>query len=67
LNARAGYRLLGFDDGSEYFTEKMGTPEYYNWMGYAFEAICYKHIPQIRNALKIRNGSLAGIWLTYVK
>ncbi len=29
------------------------TPEYYNWLGYAFENVCYKHIYGIRKALSI--------------
>ncbi len=53
---------LGFDSNNEYFTEKMGTPEYYSWMGYAFESVCYKHIAQIRSALEISAGARAGTW-----
>lgn len=55
-------RLLGFDMSSEYFTEKMNTPEYYNWMGYAFKSICYKHIHQIRGALGLSPGTRVGTW-----
>lgn len=54
--------LLGFDSSSEYFTEKMGSPEYYIWMGYTFESICYKHIPLIRSALGISAGTRVGTW-----
>jgi len=54
--------LLGFDSSNEYFTEKIGTPGYYNWMGYTFESICYKHIPQIRAALGISSGARVGTW-----
>jgi len=54
--------LLRFDSSNEYFTEKIGTPEYYSWMGYAFKSICYKHIAQIRSALGISPGTRAGTW-----
>lgn len=54
--------LLDFDSLNQYFTEKVGTPEYYNWLGYAFESICYKHIAQIRIALNITAGTRSGTW-----
>lgn len=54
--------LLGFDSSSEYFSEKMSTPEYFSWMGYTFESICYKHISQIRSALGISSGTRVGTW-----
>jgi hypothetical protein len=38
------------------------TPEWYNWLGYAFESICYKHISKIREVLKISPGALANAW-----
>lgn len=37
-------------------------PAYYAWAGYAFEAICMKHISQIIHVLKIRAGSVIGSW-----
>ncbi len=39
-----------------------GTPEWYNWLGYAFEALCYKHIAEIRKALHISPTSIANSW-----
>ncbi len=33
-----------------------------SWAGYAFESICYKHIDQIRRALKISPGAHVGTW-----
>jgi AAA+ ATPase superfamily predicted ATPase len=33
-----------------------------SWAGYAFESICYKHIDQIRRALKIDAGANVGTW-----
>jgi len=38
------------------------TPVWHNWAGYAFEAVCYKHIDLIRIALDIPNGSKAAVW-----
>ena len=38
------------------------NPRYRAWTGYAFEAICYKHVSQIRVALQIDAGSEVGSW-----
>lgn len=38
------------------------TPEWHNWLGYAFEAVCYKHISAIRKALAISPNALANSW-----
>lgn len=38
------------------------TAAWKDWSGYAFEAVCYKHLLQIRKALKIPEGSLATSW-----
>lgn len=32
------------------------------WAGLAFESVCYKHIDQIRHALNLDPGSIAGTW-----
>lgn len=45
-----------------YWQGKLNSPEYYSWLGYAFENLCYKHVAQIRTALKIDAGSLASPW-----
>ena len=37
-------------------------PAWKSWAGLAFEAVCYKHIDQIRLALKLDPGSIAGTW-----
>jgi hypothetical protein len=37
-------------------------PSWKSWAGLAFEAVCYKHIDQIREALEIDPGSIAGTW-----
>lgn len=37
-------------------------PAYYAWSGYAFEAICLKHIEKITSALNIATGATVGSW-----
>lgn len=37
-------------------------PRWKTWAGYAFESICYKHIPLISAALNVSPGSTAGTW-----
>ena len=41
------------DVGKNYWLQKIGTPEYTSWSGYAFETVCLHHIDQIVNALGI--------------
>lgn len=38
------------------------TPEWYSWLGYAFESICYKHLSKIRSALKLSPAAIASTW-----
>lgn len=38
------------------------SPEWYTWLGYAFETVCYKHISEIRKALSIDPGAFANSW-----
>ncbi len=38
------------------------SPEWNNWLGYAFEAVCYKHLPAIRDTLKISPTAVADTW-----
>lgn len=47
-----------------YFTQQQNTPHWHNWAGYAFEAICYKHLTQIRNALKLDVSVIPATWRT---
>ncbi len=37
-------------------------PGWKSWSGLAFESICYKHIDQIRAALKLEPGAIAATW-----
>ncbi len=45
-----------------YWNSLHHTPAWWSWSGYAFEAVCYKHIAQIRKALHIDAGALVGSW-----
>jgi AAA+ ATPase superfamily predicted ATPase len=47
---------------SGYWHAKVNSPLWANWAGYAFEAICYKHITNIREALQINVGAEIGSW-----
>lgn len=38
------------------------SPEWYNWFGYAFESVCYKHLSLIRQVLKIPPTAIASSW-----
>lgn len=38
------------------------TPEWYGWLGYAFEAVCYKHLVQIKRKLDLPPMSLTSTW-----
>ena len=45
-----------------YWKNNCNTPEYFGWLGYAFENICYKHLPQIKKTLGIDESSIASPW-----
>ena len=47
---------------SGYWLSKSKTPGWRSWAGYAFEAVCYKHLPLIRRALHIDPGAEVGTW-----
>lgn len=38
------------------------SSEWYTWLGYAFESVCYKHIGQIRKILSINPAAIANAW-----
>ena len=38
------------------------TPEWHSWLGYAFEAVCYKHLTLIRKALGLNSMAVANSW-----
>ncbi|GJM06506.1 MAG: hypothetical protein DHS20C10_02400 [marine bacterium B5-7] len=46
----------------DYWIAQSQKPAYLAWSGYAFEAICMKHLEQIIKALKIPAGGTASTW-----
>ncbi len=42
--------------------EMQSTPEWYSWLGYAFESVCYKHLSKIKKALKLSPSAESGTW-----
>jgi len=48
--------------GSGYWLSKTQSQGWRSWSGYAFESVCYKHIPEIRKALNIDVGAEIGNW-----
>lgn len=47
---------------AHYWENKMQTSEWLSWTGYAFESMCFKHLPQISNSLKINPTSIPNSW-----
>lgn len=45
-----------------YWLSKMKSPSWKSWSGLAFEAVCYKHLAQIRKTLNIESGAEVGSW-----
>lgn len=43
------------DNLQNYWQNLAKKPEWFNWAGYAFEAICFKHIHKIKKALDIEH------------
>lgn len=41
---------------------QQNTPAWYNWVGMAFESICYKHINQIRTSLHLDAAAMPNTW-----
>ncbi len=50
------------DRGLGFWMHASKSPSFYAWAGYAFEALCYKHIKQIREGLNITPDSLIATW-----
>ncbi len=46
----------------KFWQDASQTPAWKAWAGYAFEAICYKHLTLIRKALQITDGATATTW-----
>jgi hypothetical protein len=45
-----------------FWVSQSNQPAWKIWAGLSFESTCYKHIDQIRKALKIDPGATAGTW-----
>ncbi len=45
-----------------FWVSQASRPAWKCWAGLSFESVCYKHIDQIRQALNIDPGSIAGTW-----
>lgn len=46
-----------------YWQTRLKDPTYASWSGYAFEAVCHKHLPQILKALELSNTACeVGSW-----
>ncbi len=54
--------LLKKEISAQYWREKLNTANWHSWCGYAFEAVCYKHLGLIRRALGISAGADVGTW-----
>ena len=50
-----------------FWVSQATRPTWKAWSGLSFEAVCYKHIDQIREALNIDAGSIAGTWRFFPK
>lgn len=46
----------------DYWSKQIEKPEYHVWAGYAFEAVCYKHIDKIVNALNLKTAEHISSW-----
>ena len=52
-----------FKEESSYWAKVSQTPIWYNWSGYVFESMCFKHIDRIKHALGIdKIVSKTGSW-----
>jgi AAA+ ATPase superfamily predicted ATPase len=45
-----------------YWEQQQNSAGWKNWSGLAFESICYKHLPEIRKALKLNTGVIPSTW-----
>ncbi len=57
---RESLQVQSLDKGN--WQEIQNSPAWNSWQGYAFEAICYKHISQIRKKLEISPTAIANSW-----
>jgi len=45
-----------------YWENLQNTPAWNSWVGYAFESLCYKHIPQISHGLRLSPTAIPYAW-----
>lgn len=45
-----------------YWEKQQSSPAWHSWAGLAFEALCYKHLPQIRKALSLNSSAIPNAW-----
>lgn len=50
------------DKTKGHWLQEYQSPQWHAWAGYAFEAVCYKHIAQLRKALDIQASAIVGSW-----
>lgn len=50
------------EDSQGFWLSKSQHPAFKIWAGYTFEAVCYKHLSQIRKTLNIESGAHVGSW-----
>ena len=49
-------------EANNFWTEMVKTPRYAAWKGYAFEAVCMQHLPEIMKALGISSICVPWTW-----
>ncbi len=54
--------ILRIDRANGYWVEQSQSPSWKSWAGYAFEALCFKHLEKIRQVLKIHSSAAIGNW-----
>lgn len=45
-----------------YWEKQQASPAWYSWSGYAFEAVCYRHLSQISKALNLSAAAIPNTW-----
>jgi len=45
-----------------YWEKQQSSAAWHSWAGYAFEALCYKHLSQIRKALSLNASAIPNTW-----
>jgi uncharacterized protein len=56
------HTLLSRSLTNGYWEKQCSSPKWHSWAGYAFEAICYKHLLQIVKALHLNAAAVPNGW-----